>query len=287
MAQLTVAEKQKIVANMIRTPSGRQTLAASLQEPLREFRDYEAVGRRAFMIDQLADGALPYYDKDVDTPAWVVGEEGEDVILVTKPDRIFIPMFEVATLARIPITQIKQRKFDLENRVKTKTKAEIFRKEDNKIFTLFNTVVNASGGPNPKQVVASASCTIDHFSAAMSQIERHGNIRCANIFMNQANMKILRKLGKDYYEPAITAELLRTGFVGTLFGCQIHTSPEIGEDYIYFTGEAEFFGVMPIMQDLTVLAADKPELRQIGFSIWLQEGMAIYNPKALAAVQLT
>jgi len=288
MSQMSLARRRQIISQLVRTPAGRHQLAASLQEPLREYRDYEAVGRRAFMIDQLPDGTLPYYDKDVDTPAYVVGEEGEDVLVVVKGERIYIPMFEIATNPMISITQMKERKFDLESRVKTKTKAEVFRKEDEKVFALFQTVVEAGSAPNPpiEVDVPGTSVTIDHFSNAMALIEAHGHIRCANIFMNPANMKVLRAVGKDYFEPAYTQELLRTGFVGTIFGCQIHTTPALSSDWIFFTGEPEFFGVIPVRQDLTVLSADNPARRQIGFSIWEQLGMAIHNPKALAAIHL-
>lgn len=224
--RLTLSERRRIVANMIRKPSGRAQLAEAMKEPLRNYRDYEAVGRRAFMVDPLEPGQLAYYDKDVDVPAWVVSEDGQDVLCIVKGTRVSVGLFEIATNPMIPITQIFQRKFDLEARVKAKTKAEIFRKEDTKIFSMLLAMVQAGTHPNPviPVDVSATPVTIDHFSEAMSLIESHGNIRCANIFMNPGNMKILRALGKDYFEPAITNELLRTGFVGTIMGCQIHTT---------------------------------------------------------------
>lgn len=284
---LTTAERQKIIASYLKTSSGRMQLAQSMVQPLRNYRDYEAVGRRAFMVDELQEGALPYYDKDVDTTAFVIGEEGQDVVRVAKGDRVFVPLFEIAANPMIPMTQIKQRRYDVESRVKTKVKTDIFKQEDIKIFGLFDAMVTSVSHPNAIIPIAAADVTIDHFSLAMSQIESWGNVRAARVFMNQANMKILRKVGKDYFDPATTNELLKTGFIGTIFGMEIHTSPVIPTDKIYFTAESEFFGFMPIMQDLMVLAADDPKTRQIGFSVWIQEGILVHNPKGLSAIHIT
>ena len=73
------AVKQKIISEFIKTPQGRQKLAASMTQPLRTRRDYTAVGRKTFLVEQLPDGALPIYDKDPDVTAYVVGEEGENI----------------------------------------------------------------------------------------------------------------------------------------------------------------------------------------------------------------
>ena len=65
--------KNQIIAENIRTAAGRQKLAASMIQPLRNRRDYNAVARRAFYVEQLPDGALPIYDKDADVTAYVIG----------------------------------------------------------------------------------------------------------------------------------------------------------------------------------------------------------------------
>ena len=56
--------KHEIIGKYIRTAAGRQRLAASMIQPLRRRRDYTSVGRKAFYVEQLPDGALPIYDKD-------------------------------------------------------------------------------------------------------------------------------------------------------------------------------------------------------------------------------
>ena len=55
---LTNQRKQEIISKYITTSAGRQKLAASMIQPLRRRRDYTSVGRKAFYVEQLPDGAL-------------------------------------------------------------------------------------------------------------------------------------------------------------------------------------------------------------------------------------
>lgn len=54
----TVSAKQKreIISRYLATQRGRHKLAASLTQPLRLRRDYTAVGRKTFLVEQLPDG---------------------------------------------------------------------------------------------------------------------------------------------------------------------------------------------------------------------------------------
>lgn len=69
MPSVSNTEKQRLISELIATPAGRQKLAASMTQPLRTRRDYTAVGRKTFLVEQLPDGALPIYDKDPDVSA--------------------------------------------------------------------------------------------------------------------------------------------------------------------------------------------------------------------------
>ena len=98
------AVKAKLISDYIGTAAGRAKLAASMTQPLRLRRDYMAVGRKTFLVEQLPDGALPIYDKDPDVTAFVVGEEGEEVGVVSlggarTPIRVPAPILNVEYLA--------------------------------------------------------------------------------------------------------------------------------------------------------------------------------------------
>lgn len=70
---MSIEQKYAIISENIRNASGRQKLAASMIQPLRKQRDYSSVGRKAFYVEQLPDGALPIYDKDANVAAYLVG----------------------------------------------------------------------------------------------------------------------------------------------------------------------------------------------------------------------
>jgi hypothetical protein len=115
--------KAKLISDYIGSAAGRAKLAASMTQPLRLRRDYMAVGRKTFLVEQLPDGALPIYDKDPDVTAYVVGEEGENILAITKPRRVIFPLFEIASNPEIPLTQIKERRFDLIERAQDLARA--------------------------------------------------------------------------------------------------------------------------------------------------------------------
>ena len=290
MAQkLTASQKRALIAKHMKSASGRATIAASMNRPLREFRDYTSVGRRGLSVDPLADGALPYYDKDVDVKAYVVGEEGEDVLSIAKGDRVFVPLFEIATLVEIPLTQIKQRRYDLQERVKTKTKTEIIKTEDHKIFNLFSKVGNDNGGNAPIPVAATA-LSIENFSDAMGLIEAWGDIRVSNIFMNPKWNTVLRKMNSTtdgYFVDFETSKaLMANGTVGTIYGATISTSSQVPADEIYFVGEPEFTGVLVESQPLSVISADNPAKRAVGFSVFEQIGLLVHNSNAVSLIKI-
>lgn len=282
-------QKRAFIATQIKTAAGREMLASNMNKPLREYRDYTSVGRRAFEKDPLPDGALPYYDKDPEMAAFVVGEEGEDIRQIGKGKRVFVPLFEIATLVEIPLTQIRERRYDLQARVKERTKVEVIKVEDQRIFGLISAVGNSSAGNAPLAIEAS-KLTITQFSEAMGLIEKWGDIRVENIFMNPRWNTVLRKINSTengYHIDFTTSKtLLANGNLGTLYGSTISTSSQVPEDEIYFTGEKEFTGTLVEAQSLSVLSADNPAARAIGYAVFEQIGLLLHNPKAISMLKI-
>ena len=58
---LSVAEKELVIANALSSEEGRQALAMSMREPIRRSLEYQALGRKLFLVDELPQGALPRY----------------------------------------------------------------------------------------------------------------------------------------------------------------------------------------------------------------------------------
>lgn len=284
------ATKQRIITQLLDSSEGRRKLAASMTQPLRLRRDYSAVGRKTFKVEQLPDGALPIYDKDPDVTAYVVGEEGENIVAVTKPRRVIFPLFEIASNPEIPLTQVKERRFDLIERAQDLAKAEIQAEEDSRVFSVMNAIAvngfdSVLGQTNPDiPVIAPLNGAV--LADAFSLIERH-DLRVARIFMNARDYADIRKFGRDILDIESQANLLRTGLQAILWGAHIITSRIVPAGTVFVTCEPEHFGRIPVRTELTVLSADSPRERKIGFSVFENLGIGAFNPKGLTRLTIT
>jgi len=286
---VTNAVKAKLISDYISSASGRAKLAASMTQPLRLRRDYMAVGRKTFLVEQLPDGALPIYDKDPDVTAFVVGEEGENIIAVTKPRRVIFPLFEIASNPEIPLTQIKERRFDLIERAQDLARAQIQAAEDERVFATLDAVaVNGfdSLGNVNADIPVVAPISGDVLADAFSLIERH-DLRVARVFMNARDYADLRKFGRDILDIESQRDLLKTGLMATLWGAQIIVSRLVPVGTVYVACEPENFGRMPVRTELTVLSADDPKARTIGFSVFENIGIGCFNPRGLTRLIIT
>lgn len=288
-APVSNAVRQQIISNYLKTPAGRQKLAASMTQPLRTRRDYMSVGRKTFLVEQLPDGALPIYDKDPDVTAFVVGEEGENILAITKPRRVIFPLFEIASNPEIPLTQIKERRFDLIERAQDLARAMIQAAEDERVFAVLDAIAvngfDSIGAVNPDIPVA-APLNASVLADAFSLIERH-DLRVARVYMNARDYSDVRKFGRDVLDIESQATLLKTGLQAILWGAQLITSRLVPAGTVYCCCEPEMFGRIPVRTELTVLSADDPKARTIGFSCFENLGIGAYNPRGLARLTIT
>lgn len=306
------------LGQLLKTAGGRQKLAASLGPSLRSRRDYMSIARKAFMVETLPDGALPIYDKEFDTSAlsvgrqaggsfvdaFVVGEEGADIVSVVKPKRVTVATFEIAAQPMIAITQIKERRFDLVGRALNLAKAEVGATEDQYIFGLFdkagdaaNTAVGNTGGSEPTQaeqenylynadLYITGVIDVASMSDAFAQVERH-DLSVAYVFYNPRDYADLRKWTQENIDRETQRKLIKTGVMGYLWGAILLQSRKVSYGTFYVLADAEFLGVIPERVPLTVMSADRPDLRQIGFSIFEIVGFLLFNPRGTQRVHVT
>lgn len=272
----SITQKYATLEKYVRSPKGRSIIAASLQQPLRTQRDYTAVGRKAFMVDPLPNGSLPYYDKDVDVRAYVVGEEGDNVSVVTKGKRVMFPLFEISAQPEIPLTEITNRRFDVIERSVAKSTADIGRAEDEKVFGCIDALCDDPTCPN-EDIVVPGNLTPAALADGFAAIERN-DLRVAYIFVNARDFTDIRKWDRDTLDPESQGELLKTGVRNSLWGAKIVVSRVVPQGTVYLTCEPEFFGRIPVRYDLTVLSADNPKTRTVGFSLFENIGIGLFNP---------
>jgi hypothetical protein len=289
MAEISNELKQQIISEYIKTAGGRAKLAASMTQPLRLRRDYTSVGRKTFLVEQLPDGALPIYDKDANVTAYVIGEEGQNILAIQKPRRVTFPLFEIASNPEIPLTQVKERRFDLIERSQDLAKAEIQAEEDQRVFSILDSVA-ASGfdniGASNADIPATAPLTPSDLADAFASVE-YWDLRVARVFANAKDYSDIRKWGRDVLDIESQATLLKTGLMGTVWGAQIIVSRKVPVGYVYVCAEPEFFGRIPVRTELTVLSADDPRNRTIGFSCFENLGIGCHNPLGLVRVVLS
>jgi len=289
-----------MLGQLLKTAGGRQKLAASLGPSLRRRRDYMSIARKALMVETLPDGALPIYDKEFDTSAmtvgstpgssfveaFVVGEEGGDIVRVTKPKRVTVPTFEIVSNPMIPITQIKERRFDLVARSLNLAKAEVGAQEDAYVFSLFDAVAAAAAAKSANDpvynvdIAINAPIDINSMADGFGQVQRH-DLSVAFIFFNPRDYTDLLKWTQQNIDRETQRKLLKTGVMGYLWGATLLQSRKVGYGCIYVLADAEFLGVIPERIPLTVMSADRPDLRQIGFSICENLGFLVFNPSGV------
>ena len=294
-----------MLGQLLKTAGGRQKLAASLGPSLRRRRDYMSIARKALMVETLPDGALPIYDKEFDTSAmtvgstpgssfveaFVVGEEGGDIVRVTKPKRVTVPTFEIVSNPMIPITQIKERRFDLVARSLNLAKAEVGAQEDGYVFGLFDAVATAANAKSANDPVYNVSIAINapidinSMADGFGQVQRH-DLSVAFVFFNPRDYTDLLKWTQQNIDRETPRKLLKTGVMGYLWGATLLQSRKVGYGSIYILADAEFLGVIPERIPLTVMSADRPDLRQIGFSIFENLGFLVFNPSGIQALHV-
>lgn len=98
--------QQQIISQYISSPAGRAKLAAAMIQPLRRQLDYQGIARKAFQVQQLPQGALPYYEKDAEEK--VFGQ------------RVTVPEFEIYQNPTIKISDVKRRRFNIIDRGRKK-----------------------------------------------------------------------------------------------------------------------------------------------------------------------
>ena len=152
------------------------------------------------------------------------------------------------------------------------------------LFWIASQPVVIAAGTNPDQpVVAPLSGSV--LADAFALIERH-DLRVARVFMNARDYADIRKFGRDILDIESQATLLKTGLQATLWGAQIITSRLVPVGTVYVCCEPEMFGRIPVRTELTVLSADDPKARTIGFSVFENLGIGAYNPRGLARLTI-
>ncbi|MFA5999548.1 MAG: HK97-fold major capsid protein [Candidatus Paceibacterota bacterium] len=284
MDKLTLIQKERILGNLLSSEGGRKVLAQKLQMPLRRRLDYMGVIRKAFMVDELPPGALPYYDKDPSVSAMVIPEDSTSPTPVVKGTRVAVPLKEIGVCPMIPIVQLKERRYSHMERVQDLARQEIQAVEDESGFAAIDAACDIN--TNTDIAITGDRITRDALTDAFAEVEKN-DLRVARCFFNPRDYADIRKFGRDQIDPVHQAAIIDTGLQAEFWGAQLITSRIVPQGTVYICTDGPFLGVLPIRIDLTVLPADKPWDRMVGWSIFEQVGFGVTNNNGANRLTIT
>jgi len=277
-------DRESIISQYLRTAQGRQTLAASMANPLRQRMDMGSLARRIFRVDPLPAGAFSVYPRVNDNPVYVVGENGQRINTITSGQQIFIPEFEISSNPQIALSSIQQRRFALIERAQDLAYQEIRRTEESLAFQVLD--ASSTSNRNIQAINFDSGPTISRsLMDSFADIESHG-LRVARMFMNAVDYSNIRRNMESHLDQNNTNYVSRTGILASLWGAQIQVSRIIPAGTIYLTSEPQHVGVLPLRTDLTVLPADNPEQMTLGWSVSESIGMGCFNPRGVARITI-
>ncbi len=278
---LTNAQRDEVIAQAMETEQGRIALAQAMVEPIRRSLEFQAVGRKLLMVDELPQGALARYERDVASTAHVIARRGAVPTQIVEGEEVLVPTFEIAAHPTVRLSEIKSRRFYIVDRAQIKAKEAIQKQEDTNIFNMLLAAGNSSGNV----VTNLGTLAVASLNTAFRFIETH-DLVTAKIVMHATQFASVRAFGKTFYDEATQREIISTGLYGHLYTADIHVSSRMPTNVVLLVASPDTVGAFAIRQDITVLPADDPKRLRLGWVIYEDIGMVVLNDYAVARINV-
>lgn len=109
--------------------------------------------------------------------------------------------------------------------------------------------------------------------AAMALVEQY-DIPVANIVVNANQQRDLRLWTNRNFDPVTQRELIKTGYIGDLWGAQVRQSRRQTAGEVNFLGDPQYLGVISVRIDLSHMDAPDPQNLFYGFVFFEAIGVA-------------
>lgn len=281
---LTDKDKEMIISQALETDEGRTALAQAMVEPIRRSLEYQAIGRKLLMVDELPQGALARYERDVAAIAWIISRRGAVPDQIQEGEEILVPTFEIAANPTVRLSEIKARRFYIVDRAQIKAKEAIQKEEDTNIFAAL--VAAATNASTTQTVSNSGTLSVMALNEAFKLVEQH-DLVVAKLVTHANQYASIRTFGKDFFDEATQREIITTGLYGHLWTADIHVSSRMNTTYVLCVASPETVGAFPIRQDITVLPCDDPKKLRLGWVIYEEVGIVVINDYAVSLVTVT
>lgn len=282
---MTEEAKERLLAQHLRTAGGRNEIGQSIMEPFKVGRDYVSIGRKIMFVDMLPTAAPMWYDKDPQFSAVTIGKRGAVPYEIIEGERVELEPIPIVTYVRIPVLDVSVRRFNILDREQVRARAEMAEIEDSKVFAAIDYGATTATGHNDA-VTATAGVARDKLADLFSKIEDH-DAPVANVLMRAAQYKDLRGWDNSDFDPVTQREVLKTGYVGDLWGAQVRVSKKITAGKVYATADPDFLGVISVRIDLDQMDAPDPQFLQLGWVFYEYIGVAQIIAQGSAVMNVT
>ena len=276
----TAEQREQIIAMALDTADGRLALAQAMVEPIKTSLMYQAIGRKLLMVDELPQGALPRYERDIAVKSYVIGKRGSVPTMLVEGEELLVPVIELASNPTIKLNEIRQRRYYIVDRAQVRAKDSLQRQEDVEVFMVINAAV-----PADHTINVSGSLQPENINLALTLIEEHELIG-AKIVLHPQRYKDIRAWGKDFFDEATQRDILMTGLYGHIYSADIHVSTMVPKNAVFVLAPPQFVGAMPVRQDITVLPADDPRKLRLGWVVFEEVGFAVINDYSVAKIMV-
>ena len=271
-------QKEAIIAAALDTAEGRTVLAQAMVEPIKTSLMYQGIGRKLLMVDELPQGAIPRYERDIAVRSHVIPKRGAVPTTIVEAEELLIPTIELASNPTIRLNEISQRRYYIVDRAQVRAKDSLQRQEDVQTFMVINSAV-----PADHSISVSGALQPENLNLALTLIEEHELVG-AKIIMHPQRYKDVRIWGKEFFDEATQRDILMTGLYGHIYSADIHVSTMVPKNSVFVLAPAQFVGAIPVRHDITVLPADDPKRLRLGWVIYEELGFGVINDYAISRI---
>lgn len=271
------SKQDELISRAMFTQEGKLALAQTMANPIRKNLDYHGVGRRALVVDALAQGALPTYELDIDVAAVVVSSNGAVPESRVWGSRVMVPTWEVASNPTIRFAEAQRRRFNVIDRAIQKARQELMAQEDLNVFAALDAAATVE---NQEQDMTDTGMLKRDLLELKKQVDKW-DLLTAKFFMHINEFNDILNWGSGGgqgtgggdFDPVTMREVLQTGLYGKIFGADIIVSKIVPPGTAYAVADPEFVGVMPVRQDISVIPADEPRRLSLGWVVYEELGV--------------
>ena len=285
LEEVPAATKERIFSTLFQGPNGLKRVAFAMGKPLKIKLDYVAVGRKILLPDDLPQGELPIYDKDIPEFAAVrIAAHGTppEVDVSPKIKRVQFPTFPITVNEQIKWEEIQIRRYPAFDRAKERAAIAGAIAEDLDVFALLEKA--ATVGPNP--TLSSNYVSRSLLADAKGEITKN-QLMVGAIVMNPKQYADIEKWTSDDLDQVTLNTITETGMIGSILGVKFIVSTRIPVGTVYAVTTPDKLGRMPIRKAPEVHVFNNIPKTRFDIVVWEQVGFGIHNTNGVVKIEIT